>query len=362
MFESLGFENLTPLTASLIFGLAVGGLFGIFAQLSRFCLRRALAGAEEERRSALAVWVVALATALVGTQLAVHAGLIDFSTHRFHNSDLPLTAVLIGGLLFGIGMVLTRGCISRMTVLTGSGNLRALSVLIIFAVISHAMLKGILSPIRTWLSQYTIDIGEYSSLAAVPGGRWAIVVVIIAVVALVVWRSTASVGSIVLGALIGALVPLTWVGTGWLLLDDFDPIAFESMSFTLPVSQSLFWLIASTAISPGFGVGLVLGVLGGSVITHVVRGEIQWQSFESPKQTGQYFLGASLMGMGGVLAGGCTVGAGLAGVSSLSLAAFLALAAIVAGSQLARVGLMLFGSHEQAKVSPVPESFRVISQ
>lgn len=341
MFESLGFENLTPLSASLFLGLIVGILFGIFAQLSRFCLRRAVAGPASERGSALAVWLFALASAVVGTQLAVHLGLIDFSTHRFHSTDIPLFAILIGGALFGIGMVLTRGCISRMTVLSGSGNLRALTVLLIFAIVSHAMLKGILAPARVWLGQYTYNISTPDLIAQLPGGIWAIVALIVFATGLVGWRSGATVGSLVLGMLIGALVPLAWLGTGWLLLDDFDPIAFESMSFTLPVSQSLFWLVASTAITPGFGVGLVLGVLAGSIATHIVRRQIHWQSFETPKQTGRYFVGASFMGMGGVLAGGCTVGAGLAGVSSLSLSAFLALIAIVLGALVARFGLAL---------------------
>jgi len=339
MFESFGFENLTPLSASLILGLVVGALFGIFAQVSRFCLRRAVAGPDNERRPALAVWLLALASAVVGTQFAVFMGLIDFSEHRFHNNEIPLIAVLIGGALFGVGMVLTRGCISRITVLSGSGNLRALMVLIIFSMVSHAMLKGILAPVRVWLGQFTINLDGLSLLGQLPGGIWAAVIFIVVATGLVVWRSGASVGSLLLGVLIGALVPLTWIGTGWLLLDDFDPIAFESLSFTLPVSQSLFWVVASTAITPGFGVGLVLGVLGGSVATHLVRGQIHWQSFETPKQTGRYFTGASFMGVGGVLAGGCTVGAGLAGVSSLSVAAVLALVAIVLGAQVARVGL-----------------------
>lgn len=341
MFESLGFENLTPLSASLIFGLVVGILFGILAQLSRFCLRRAVAGSAGERSSALAVWLVALATALVGTQLAVNIGAIDFSTHRFHSSDTPIIAIFTGGVLFGIGMVLTRGCISRMAVLTGSGNLRALSVLLIFSVVSHAMLKGILVPIRLWLGQFTIDMSEKDLLTALQDNPWIIVAIVVAMVGFVAWRSKASAASLIQGALIGVLVPLAWVGTGWLLLDDFDPIAFEGMSFTLPVSQLLFWVVASTAISPGFGVGLVLGVLAGSITTHLVRGELHWQSFESPRQTGRYFLGASLMGIGGVLAGGCTVGAGLAGVSSLSVAALLALIAIVLGGLGARFFLSL---------------------
>lgn len=362
MFESLGLDSLTPLGASLIFGVLVGVLFGIFAQLSRFCLRRAVAGPTDERRSALAIWLTALVTALIGTQIAVQLGVIDFSTHRFYNVDMPIVAILVGGILFGIGMVLTRGCISRMTVLSGSGNLRAVMVLLIFAIVSHAMLKGVLAPLRVWLGQFTVSVGEYVSLSQLPIGRWSIVALFVVLVCLVCCRSKASISSLIFGALIGALVPIAWVGTGWILLDDFEPIAFESMSFTLPVSQTLFWTVASTAITPGFGVGLVLGVVMGSAVTHLLRGQVQWQSFESPKQTGRYFAGASLMGIGGVLAGGCTVGAGLAGVASLSTAAILALVAIVAGSRCANLAPGIARRQTRKKMAPLPESFRVISQ
>ena len=102
-------------------------------------------------------WLAALATAILGTQLAVAQGLISFADHRFLSPDLPWLAIVAGGLMFGAGMVLTRGCVSRLTVLTGSGNLRAALVLVVFAVIAHATLKGRVGPPahRTWLRDLT---------------------------------------------------------------------------------------------------------------------------------------------------------------------------------------------------------------
>ena len=131
--------------------------------------------------------------------------------------------------------------------------------------------------------------------------------------------------------LLGLLVPAGWVGTGFVLQDEFDPIVMQSLSFTAPAAEFLFWTVASSAIPAGFGVGLILGVILGAATAALSKGEFQWQSFDTPKQTGRYFLGAALMGVGGVLAGGCTVGAGLAGIASLSIAAILALASIALG-------------------------------
>jgi uncharacterized membrane protein YedE/YeeE len=335
MFETLGFETLTAPQAALIFGGLLGLAFGALAEVTRFCFRRALVGEPAERRPALGIWLAALAAALIGTQGAVAAGLISFADHRFLAADLPFAAILAGGLLFGAGMVLTRGCASRLTVLSASGNLRAVFVLLVFAVTAHATLKGVLAPLRTALGSVTLPLGEAVSLAALPGGALLWTALLAATALLVALRSGARPLHLALAVLLGLLVPAGWVGTGLVLQDEFDPIAVESLSFTAPFADTLFWTIASTSISAGFGTGLVGGTLLGALLSALAGRRFQWQSFESPRQTGRYAAGAVMMGVGGVLAGGCTVGAGLSGVPTLSLAALLALGAIAAGALLA---------------------------
>ncbi|MDU8911088.1 YeeE/YedE family protein [Aestuariicoccus sp. MJ-SS9] len=330
MFETLGFENLTAPQVAVFFALGLGALFGVLAEQTKFCFRRGLVGSDA--RSAMGVWLTALATALVGTQFAVSQGLIAFDDHRFMASDLPVLAIVAGGLMFGAGMVLTRGCVSRLTVLTGSGNLRALTVLAVFAIVAHATLKGVLAPIRTTLGSVTLPLGEAVSLAALPGGALVWTALLATAALAFALRSGNRWPMLTLAALLGLLVPLGWVGTGFVLYDDFDPIAMESLSFTSPFADSLFWLVASTSIPAGFGVGLIGGVLGGALLSSLAARRFAWQSFESPRQTGRYLAGAALMGVGGVLAGGCTVGAGLSGVPTLSFAAILAIASIAGGA------------------------------
>jgi uncharacterized membrane protein YedE/YeeE len=334
MFETFAFETLTAPQASVYFALIIGALFGVLAQITRFCFRRAVVG--EDRRAAAGVWLTALAVAVLGTQAAVTAGWISFDDHRFMVSDMPVLAIAVGGLLFGAGMVLTRGCVSRLTVLTGSGNLRAAFVLLVFAVVAHMTLKGVLAPLRTSLGAVTVPMGDYTTLAALPGGGW-LWSGVIAIAALgFALRSGNRAGMLALAVLIGLLVPAAWVGTGFILYDDFDPIAMESLSFTSPAADTLFWSIASTSIAPGFGTGLLGGVLLGALAASLTFGGFQWQSFDSARQTGRYTLGAALMGVGGVLAGGCTLGAGLSGVPTLSVAALLAIATIALGAKLAQ--------------------------
>ncbi|WP_291729981.1 YeeE/YedE family protein [Leisingera sp. F5] len=329
MFETFGFEETTAREVSVLFALCIGALFGALAQLTRFCFRRALVG--NDRRQAAGVWAMAFAVAVLGTQAAVAQGWISFDGHRLMTGDLPLLAIAAGGLMFGAGMILTRGCASRLVVLAGSGNLRALLVITVFAVAAHATLKGVLAPLRTALGSVTLPMGEQVSLAVLPGGPLLWSALIAAAALGIALRSGNRAPALAGAALIGLLVPLAWVGTGFVLLDEFDPIAMESLSFTSPAADTLFFVIASSSIPAGFGPGLIGGVLLGALMASLLSGSFHWQSFETPRQTGRYLAGAVLMGAGGVLAGGCTVGAGLAGIPTLSLAALLALGFIALG-------------------------------
>jgi|TARA_B110000261_G_scaffold160390_1_gene199922 uncharacterized membrane protein YedE/YeeE len=336
MFEQFGFEIITPMQTSFVFALIIGVLFGALAQHLKFCFRSAVVGDKDAKPVARGIWFTALGSALLGTQLLVAYDYVTFSDHRLLSQDIPIFAIVLGGLMFGIGMVCTRGCISRLTILAGTGNLRALSVVIVFSVVAHATLKGVFAPVRVWLGSVTISLGQTTSLAALPGGAtfWAgalsITVFLLAYKSGINWRQA------VLALILGILVPSAWLGTGFILQDDFDPIAMQSLSFTSPAADWLFWTIASSSIPVGFGAGLILGVVFGAAIASLSKGEFAWKTFESPQQTKNYFFGASLMGLGGVLAGGCTIGAGLSGISTLGIAAFVALASITIGGLLAK--------------------------
>lgn len=319
-------------TAHLLLGLALGLAFGVAAQISRFCLRRGLV-AGKDRGPALGTWLAALAVAIAATTLVIALGWVDLSDHRLLTSEIPVLAIVLGGLAFGAGMVLTRGCVSRLTVLGAGGNLRALTVLLVFALVAHATLKGVFAPLRTSLGSVTTETG-IGSLAALPGGAvtWGALAVAALLVAIVTLRPRPLHAA--LAGFIGLLVTAGWLGTGWLLMDEFDPLPVQSLAFTLTWADSLFWTVASTSIPAGFGVGLIGGVFGGAFLSAAARRELAFASFTSAPETLRYIAGGALMGFGGVLAGGCTVGAGLSGVSMLSLSAILALAAIAGGAIL----------------------------
>lgn len=320
-------------TLQVIFGLAIGVIFGIAAQFSRFCLRRAIAGQSKDRGPAGAVWIVALASAIVSFLVASSWGYVDLDGHRYLDPELPFLAIILGGLAFGAGMILTRGCVSRLTVLSATGNMRAVIVLLIFAVVAHATLKGVFAPLRVALGSVSTTL-PFGSLGDLPMGGPAASALMAVLAIYLINRFRPSWPSVVAGVVIGLIPVLGWATTSVLLFDDFDPLAVQSVAFTLPWSDTLFWAIASTSIPAGFGTGLIGGVLFGSFLSAAVRGELKLEGFEAPQQFVRYAAGAGLMGVGGVLAGGCTVGAGLSGSAALSVAGLVALASIMAGGLL----------------------------
>ncbi|MFO6465449.1 YeeE/YedE family protein [Jannaschia sp. KMU-145] len=326
--------GLEPRVLHVLLGAAIGLVFGIAAQISRFCLRRAVAGDPVERSGAAGVWMTGLAVAILAVQGLTTAGYIDLGDHRWLSSDLPVAALVVGGLLFGVGMVLTRGCISRLSVLASSGNLRAVTVILVFAVTAHAMLKGVLAPVRSAIGSVTVE-SPVATLTQLPGGVWLWTAVAVLPLLLFAWRSDARRTDLLLGGLVGLVAAAGWAGTSVLLFDEFDPLPVQSAAFTLPWTDTLFWTIASTAIPASFGVGFIGGVVTGAFASAAARRELRLQSFETPGQTLRYASGAAMMGAGAVLTGGCTIGAGIAGGGALSVAALVALASVIAGAAVA---------------------------
>ncbi|MEM6480954.1 MAG: YeeE/YedE family protein [Pseudomonadota bacterium] len=322
--------GLDPRALHVWVGLLLGLVFGVAAQISRFCLRRAVAGSAKERGSAAAVWLTALTSAVLGFAVMSSVGFTSLGEHSLISPEVPIVAIVLGGLCFGVGMVLARGCASRLTVLSATGNFRAIFVLIVIAITAHSAMKGVLAPVRTTVGSFSVNMqfGTVFSSSIV----LALVSFLLAgITAAMVWRSRPGAVDLSFGAVIGFVAVAGWVMTSTLLFDEFDPLPVQTAAFIQPWSDTLFWTIASSAVPAGFGVGFIAGVFLGSFLSAAFRGELELQTFVTAKQTASYLFGGVLMGAGGVLSGGCTIGAGLSGVATGSLAAILALVSIVVG-------------------------------
>jgi uncharacterized protein len=139
-------------------------------------------------------------------------------------------------------------------------------------------------------------------------------------------------GQIVAGIAVGLLVSAGWVATGYLGADDFNPAAVTSLTFIAPIADAVQYAMLSTGLTLNFGITMVAGVFAGSLVTSFVTGRFRLEGYTSPRHMLRSITGAALMGSGGAMALGCSIGQGLTGISTLALASFVAAAGILSGS------------------------------
>ena len=339
------FENLFDLfgeggTVSLS-GLVIGLAFGALAQRSRFCMRAAVV---EFFRSGpgpkTAVWVLAFGAAIVGTQALITTGLLDVSKARQLTGQGSLSGAVIGGLMFGSGMVLARGCSSRILILAATGNLRALVTGLILTIIAQSSLRGILSPFRNWIANLWTADGEaarnLSYILDLSDNTPLIFGALLFVVALMLaFRLKISRWVIVGTSGVGLVIAAGWLLTYNISYQSFTPVAVKSVSFIGPSADTLMGLINHTSLPLVFELGLVPGVFAGSLLASLIGRDFQIQCFSIEQNPmPRYVIGAVLMGFGGMLAGGCAVGAVMTGGSVFSLTAWVAFIAMWIGGGL----------------------------
>ncbi|MBX3637860.1 MAG: YeeE/YedE family protein [Rubrivivax sp.] len=321
-------------------GVAIGIAFGFFAQRSRFCLRSAVIEfARGHHGGKLTVWLFAFATAVVATQALALAGWFDASDARQIAARGSLSGAAIGGALFGIGMILARGCSSRLLVLAAQGNLRSVITGLIFAVTAQAAWTGALSPLREAISGWwTVDGGAARDLIArtgighggalLFGGIWLAAAIVWARRQHVpVWGWAGAVG-------VGLAVAAAWWVTYALAQASFDPHPIHSLSFTGPSAEVLTRVLFVSERPPGFDLGLMPGVFIGSFIAAALFRELKLEGFTGGAGMRRYIAGALLMGFGGMTAGGCAVGAGLSGAAVFTITAWVSLSAMWAAAAI----------------------------
>lgn len=321
-------------TITLAGGL-IGLLFGFFAHRSRFCMRSAVIEfARGSHEGKLTVWLVTFSTAVLLTQGLVVAGLLDVRDARQLAARGSLSGAAIGGAMFGAGMILARGCASRLLVLAAQGNLRALLSGLVFAVTAQSALSGLLSPLRLAVAGWwTVEGGAARDLLALTG--WGhtgglLFGAVWAVAALVwgwqqrvrFWGWFGAIG-------VGVMVALAWLATYRLSQAAFDlVIPIQSLSFTGPAADTLMLVLSPPGQALKFDLGLVPGVALGAFISAALWREWKLEGFQGGQAMRRYIAGALLMGFGGMLAGGCAVGAGVSGAAVFTITSWVTLCAI----------------------------------
>lgn len=336
---SILLDRMDEPTLAVLLGLVVGTIFGVAAQRSSFCLRAATVEfARGQVGPKVAVWLLAFSTALIWVQAAQALGLFRASDARMMAVAGSWSGAAIGGLMFGAGMVLARGCSGRLLVLAATGNLRSVISGLIFAVVAQMALHGWLAPLRQSLAALWVTPGgrNVDLLAALSLPPWAGLAIGIAAtgVALgIAWRNRIGARVLVFASGVGFAVALGWVLTFSLSQVAFEPVAVTSATFSGPSAATLmFFLTPDPELS--FDIGLVPGVFLGAFLAAAWAGELKLQGFEGEGQMRRSMAGAALMGFGAMLAGGCAIGAGVTGGSIFVATAWAALLSMWVGAVL----------------------------
>jgi uncharacterized membrane protein YedE/YeeE len=339
------------------FGLSA--LFGAIAQRTHFCTMGAVSDIVNMGDwTRMRMWVMAMGVAIIGFNLMVAAGWLDAGKSIYGGPRFLWLSALVGGALFGFGMVLASGCGSKTLVRIGGGNLKSLVVFVVLGVSAFATLKGITAVARVATVDtvaFTLGTGQDlpSLLAASTGvakGTLAAVLGLAIGGALIAWALARAEGrtgeSLLAGLGVGAIIAGVWYVSGRLGYVAEDPNTLqeafvatnsgrmESLSFVAPVAYTLDWLMFFSDKSKLLTIGIVsvVGVVAGSAAYSLLTKSFRWEGFRNAGDTANHLVGAVLMGIGGVTALGCTIGQGLSGMSTLSLTSFVAVAAIIAGA------------------------------
>jgi uncharacterized membrane protein YedE/YeeE len=358
------------------FGLAF--VFGLVAARSNFCTMGALSDIVNMGHwGRMRMWLLAVAVAIAGTTWLSAGGQIELAKSVQQRPSLPWLSLLVGGLLFGVGMTLSGGCANKNLLRVGGGSMRSLVVLVFMGIASYMTLKGLFGQWRsTLLDPFGINLAEKgwtdqglgTALAKLAGmdpktALW--VAAAICVIGLLLFifkdaRFRSNGVQIVSGLVLGALVVAGWYVTGHLghgeNPETLETVYFatntrtlESMSFVAPVAYGLellmMWTDSSLHLS--FGIASVVGMVAGSLVYSLAARKFRWEGFASIEDLRNQLLGAVLMGFGGVTALGCTVGQGMSGVSTLAIGSFIAIGAIVAGC-VATLKYMLWKMEREA--------------
>ena len=337
MLELLGEAN----TDALI-GFAGGIVLGLAARVGRFCTLGAIEDylyGNDDRR--LRMWGIAIGVAIVGTHVAMSAGLLTASDTAYLDRVWSPLGTIIGGLMFGYGMALSGNCGYGALARLGGGDLRSFVIVVVMGLSAYFVMSGPLAHLRVWL--FPVETGAtspqgFSQLLGtvgmpplVTGLGIGVVLVLISLARRGMYRDTSA---LFWGAAVGLAIVSGWVGTYWVATFGFEAEPIETHTFVAPIGDTIYYSMTASGNALSFSVGSVVGVVVGAALGSYSKGHFRWEACEDPRELRRQIFGAALMGPGAILAVGCSVGQGISAFSVLAFSAPLAFMAIFAGAAL----------------------------
>jgi len=350
--------QLVPTVAGASFALAF--VFGAVGNKTNFCTMGAVSdwvnmGSLDRMR----MWLLAIGVAILGANGLALAGVIDLSKSIYPGPNFTWLSYIVGGLLFGVGMTLGSGCGSKTLIRIGTGNLKSVVVFIVMGIAAYMTLRGLLGAFRVEVlekASVTLSTGQdlpslLSNMSGFPKTTSLLILSLALGGGLIAYvYSSKDFRSNFDYTLGGVVVGLVVVG-GWYVSGKIGYLAedpntlqeafvatntgrMEAFSFVAPLAYSLEYLMLWTDKTKiiTYGIASTAGVIAGSAAYALASKTFRWEGFRDAEDTGMHLVGGFLMGFGGIVALGCTIGQGISGFSTLALGSIITFVAIVAGS------------------------------
>jgi uncharacterized membrane protein YedE/YeeE len=335
-------DLLSPNTV-LVFAFAIGIIAGFSVRRAKLCtfgaIESLLFGGDTRRVKALAA---GLGIAIAITQALILAGLLNVQTTQYVSGAASPLAIALGGGIFGLGMAFVGTCAFGCLVRLGGGDLRSLVAILLIGAVAFASLYGTLMGARLFLTAnlpalppVPADLPTALELLGIADSR----VWVAAAIAggLLIWalsdrRLWDARRLLVAGVALGLLVAAGWMVTGVFPDTLSNSQLPQSLTFIAPLAKLPFGALYAEESLAAFGTMTAFGVIIGSFICALIARDFRWEAFDAHQEMQRHLLGALLMGFGGALAGGCTIGQGLTAGSLLALSWPFALGGIVLGA------------------------------
>ena len=312
-------------------------------------------------------WMFAAGIAILGVTILEYTSYINVNDSRipYRNSVFFWPRYILGGLMFGIGMTYASGCGNKVLIRVGGGNIKSIVVLLVAGLMAYLMTRtdfyGVV--FHSWMSPISPDLAkigiEDQSLSTIlsylfssenlSNTKLLVGLIIASLVMLLIFKSGTFIkntDNLLGGFVVGIVVIIAWFLTGsslgqeWIetnnFLDTPQPgVGMQSFTFINPMGETIIFLgNAADSFYLTFGVTALISVILGSFVYSITSNSFRVEWFASKQDFVRHMLGAVLIGIGGVLSLGCTIGQGVSGVSTLALGSFITLISIILGAAI----------------------------
>ena len=355
-------------TTLLIYTSILGFILGYVVNKTNFCTMGAVSDLVNIGDSSrFKAWLLAIATAIVGVTLLEYMSIVDIDESRipYRNSVFFWPRYIIGGIMFGIGMTLASGCGNKILIRIGGGNIKSIFVLIVAGLMALLMTRtdfyGLL--FHSWMNPISPDLAKlgisdqsiqtiFSSITGIESNNMIITILVPGIISILLLKyifssySKLSSDNILSGIVVGLVVTFAWLisggelGQAWIENNDFldtpyPSVGVQSFTFINPMGELLIY---SSSVFDSFyltfGVTALISTIFGSFIYALISNNLRLEWFANKHDFYRHLLGAVLIGIGGVLSLGCTIGQGVTGVSTLALGSIITLISIIFGASL----------------------------